>query len=148
MVNVAFTSVSRMLSSITTCKRAAVASETSLLLPLLTSLLLGIFEFGTVIYAYSAMQFGANRVARTVAVNRMSTADAAAAVRNYVPGWARSAVAVTVSQSNAADPNISLINVQLSVEAQRATPLPLLTRIAPWTLRSTVVMKQELPYVD
>lgn len=130
------------------CKRGAAATELALLMPMLTSLVLGVFEFGTVIYAYSGMQFGANRVARTVSVNQMTTEQALATVKNYVPAWARDDVSVSITQSKPSDTNVNLVNVRLSVSADRATPLPLLTRLVPWQLTATSVMKQELPYVD
>jgi Flp pilus assembly protein TadG len=117
-------------------------------MPLLTSMMFGTLEYGTVIYSYSAMQFGANRVARTVAVNRMSNAQAQTAVRNYLPGWVRDDVSVSVSQSAPTDANANLVRVQLSVTAQQATPLAILTRVVPWQLTTDVSMKQELPYVD
>jgi len=119
-----------------------------LLMPLLTSMLFGAFEYGSVIYSYSAMQFGANRVARTVAVNRMTNEQAQTAVRNYLPGWVRDDVSVSVTQTAPADANSNLVRVQLSVPANNATPLAMLTRIVPWQLTANIAMKQELPYVD
>ncbi len=117
-------------------------------MPLFASMLFGTIEYGSVIYSYSAMQFGANRVARTVAVNRMSNAQAQTAVRNYLPGWVRDDVTVAVSQTAPSDANTNLVRVQLSVSAQQATPLAILTRMMPWQLTANVAMKQELPYVD
>lgn len=130
------------------CRRGAAATELALVLPLLTSLILAVFEYGSVVYSYSLMQFGANRVARTMAINRLTDSDAREAVRSYLPGWARDGVAVAVSQTAPDDPNANLVSVRLQVEAQDATPLPLLTRAVPWRLSTTVTMKQELPYVD
>jgi Flp pilus assembly protein TadG len=129
-------------------KRGSAGTEMVLLMPLLTSMLFGAFEYGSVIYSYSAMQFGANRVARTVAVNRMTNAQAAAAVRSYLPGWVRDDVTVAVSQTAPTDASTNLVRVRLSVPAEDATPLAMLTRVAPWQLTANVAMKQELPYVD
>ncbi|MCM0031648.1 MAG: pilus assembly protein [Sandarakinorhabdus limnophila] len=120
----------------------------ALILPLLTTMILAVFEYGAVIYSYSAMQFGANRVARTVAVNRMTNDQAQTAVRNYLPGWVRDDVSISVSQTAPADPETNLVQVQLSVAAAQATPMALLTRAVPWQLTANVAMKQELPYVD
>ncbi len=133
---------------LTRCRRGSASTELVLIMPLLTSMMFGTLEYGTVIYSYSAMQFGANRVARTVAVNRMSNAQAQTAVRNYLPGWVRDDVSVSVSQSAPTDANANLVRVQLSVAAQQATPLAILTRVVPWQLTTDVSMKQELPYVD
>lgn len=140
--------VTRAMGSLRGCRRGAAATELALVLPLLTTMILAVFEYGTVIYSYSLMQFGANRVARTVAVNRMTEAQAQTDVRRYLPGWVRDDVSVSITQSNAADSNVNLVRVQLSVAAQDATPLALLTRAVPWQLSTNVEMKQELPYVD
>jgi len=119
-----------------------------MLMPLLTTMLFGSFEYGSVIYSYSAMQFGANRVARTVAVNRMTNAQAQTQVRNYLPVWVRNDVVVSVSQTAPTDASSNLVRVRLSVPARNATPLSMLTRVVPWQLTANVAMKQELPYVD
>ena len=129
-------------------RRGAVASELALTLPLLTTMILAVFEYGCVIYSYSLMQFGANRVARSVAVNLMTDAQAQTMVSNYAPGWMRDRMTVAVTQSAAADPTQNLINVRVSATAASATPLALLTRAVPWQLTADVTMKQELPYVE
>lgn len=130
------------------CRRGAAATELALILPLLTTMILAVFEYGAVVYAYSAMQFGANRVARTVAVNRMSNSEAAAEARRLLPGWVRNDVAITVNQTAPTDPNTNLVRVRMTVTAQDAAPLALMTRAVPWQLTANVAMKQELPYVD
>ena len=148
MVTVAFRNIATSLACLARCTRGSAGSEMVMLMPLLTTMLFGAFEYGSVIYSYSAMQFGANRVARTVAVNRMTNEQAQTAVRNYLPGWVRDDVSVSVTQTAPADANSNLVRVQLSVPANNATPLAMLTRIVPWQLTANVAMKQELPYVD
>lgn len=142
------TSITGRAKSLQRCRKGAAATELALILPLLTTMILAVFEYGTVIYSYSMMQFGANRVARTIAVNRMTTAQAQVDVRAYFPGWVRNDVTVSVTQSNVANVNTNLVQVQLSVPADQATPLAILTRLVPWQLSASVTMKQELPYVD
>lgn len=130
------------------CRRGAAAAEVALTLPLLTTMILAVFEYGCVVYSYSLMQFGANRVARSVAVNVMTEAEAQTAVVQYLPGWLGNRATVTVSQTATADPTTNLINVRVSATAMAATPVALLTRAVPWQLTANVTMKQELPYVD
>lgn len=142
------TSVTRKAAAVRFCRRGAAATELALILPLLTTMILAVFEYGAVIYSYSAMQFGANRVARTIAVNRMTNDQARIAVRGYLPGWVRDDVSVSVSQTAPGDPETNLVQVQLSVAAAQATPMALMTRALPWQLTANVAMKQELPYVD
>ena len=146
--DIALSIVTRNVASVRSCRRGAEATELALILPLLTTMILAVFEYCAVIYSYSAMQFGANRVARTVAVNRMTNDQAQTAVRNYLPGWVRDYVSISVSQTAPADPETNLVQVQLSVAAAQATPMALLTRAVPWQLTANVAMKQELPYVD
>lgn len=146
--DVALSIVTRAVAGARSCRRGTAATELALILPLLTTMILAVFEYGAVIYSYSAMQFGANRVARTVAVNRMTNDQAQTAVRNYLPGWVRDDVSISVSQTAPADPETNLVQVQLSVAAAQATPMALLTRAVPWQLTANVAMKQELPYVD
>lgn len=148
MVTVAFRKIATSLAGLTRCTRGSAGSELVMLMPLLTTMLFGSFEYGSVIYSYSAMQFGANRVARTVAVNRMTNAQAQTQVRNYLPAWVRNDVVVSVSQTAPTDASSNLVRVQLSVPAKKATPLSMLTRVVPWQLTANVAMKQELPYVD
>ena len=142
------TNITRLMWGLRHCRRGAAAAELSLVLPLLNTMILAVFEYGAVIYSYSTMQLGANRVARTVAVNRMSDAQARTDVRRFLPVWVRDDVSVSVTQTAPADPETNLVQVQLSVTAQQATPLAILTRAVPWQLTANVVMKQELPYVD
>jgi len=148
MRNVSIREVFASVYGLMPCKRGSASTELVLIMPLFASMLFATIEYGSVIYSYSAMQFGANRVARTVAVNRMSNAQAQTAVRNYLPGWVRDDVTVAVSQTAPTDANTNLVRVQLSVPAQQATPLAILTRMMPWQLTANVAMKQELPYVD
>lgn len=130
------------------CRRGAAATELALVLPLLTTLIMGVLEYGTVIYSYSRMQFAATRVARTIAVNRMTNAEAEAAITASLPGWMAGHVEIDVAQSAPGDPLTNLVRIQVAAPAQAATPFALMTRAVPWQLTSDVTMKQELPYVD
>jgi hypothetical protein len=78
----------------------------------------------------------------------MTPAQAQTEVRTYLPGWVRDDISVSVSQTAPTDANTNLVRVRLSVPAQQATPLAILTRLVPWQLTANVAMKQELPYVD
>lgn len=148
MISVILPRMNQLLRSIGLCRSGATAAEVALVMPLLTSLILGAFEYGAVVYTYSTMQFGANRVARSIAVNRMTPAQGTTAIRNSLVGWVGNSAQVSVSQTAPTDSSTNIVQVRISVAASHATPLALLTRIVPWQLTANVAMKQELPYVD
>jgi Flp pilus assembly protein TadG len=129
-------------------RSGSAASEFALVLPLLTLLLFGVLEFGTVVYAFSAMQFGATNAARSLAVNTATEAAALASARAVLPGWVANDVSMQMAQTNAGDPNSNIIRVTLSVNASRASVVPMLTRLVDLPLTAEATIKQELPYVD
>ncbi|MFN7177451.1 MAG: TadE/TadG family type IV pilus assembly protein [Thermaurantiacus sp.] len=129
-------------------RRGAVAAEFGLIAPLFTFLLLGAIEFGCLFFAYSAMQFGATIVTRDMAVNVIDEAEARANVRAFLPPWVRDSATVNVVQSDPFNSTTNLIRMQVQASSLQATPLPLFTRVSPWTITADVTLKQELPYVD
>ena len=129
-------------------RAGSAASEFALIVPLLTTLLMGVIEFGTVFFSYSAMQFAAHDAARHMAVNVSSPAVALADASNLVPGWARDNVSMSVTQSNPADPSQNVIRVRLAANAREMAVMSMITRMVPWTLTADASIKQELPYVD
>jgi Flp pilus assembly protein TadG len=129
-------------------RSGSAVSEFALVLPLLTTLLFGIIEFGTITYSYSAMQFGANRAARSFAVNTLNEAGALASAKAVLPAWARDKVAMSMSQSNPGDPNSNVIRVTLSVNASDVAVVSMLSRLVDLPLDAETSVKQELPYVD
>jgi Flp pilus assembly protein TadG len=129
-------------------RSGSAVTEFALVLPLLTLLLFGIVEFGSITYSYSAMQFGANRAARSFAVNTLDEAGALARAKAVLPAWAREQVALTMVQSDPGDPNTNVIRVTLSVDASRVAVVSMMTRLVELPLRAETSVKQELPYVD
>ena len=143
---VAFSTVSK--SGLRKNRSGSAASEFALILPLLTTLLFGILEFGTVVYSYSAMQFAASRAAREMAVNVADDAAAMAEAKAMLPGWARDDVTISVTQTDAADANSNIIRVQLVAQASDLSIVSMISQVVPWTLTADASIKQELPYVD
>jgi Flp pilus assembly protein TadG len=126
------------------CRRGAAALEFALVAPLLFTMTLGIIEYGFVFYGYSVVQYGANNVARSVAVNTMDIANAPAAVKAYMPGWIpASNLTVTAQKSNTADPSRSDIQVRVVY-----APIHVFTNVFPLTMTADVAVKQELPYAN
>ncbi len=116
--------------------------------PLLTILLFSTVEMGSLLYAHGALQMTAAMSARRMAVNLAAPTTANARAVDFVPGWANGAVTATVTQSSPADPANNNITVRLSAPSNRLAVVSLLTRLVPWTMTSSVTIKQELPYED
>lgn len=130
------------------CRSGATAAEFALVMPLMTAMLFGIVEFGTIFFSYSAMQLQASRAARAVAVNTTADGAAASAARAQLPGWMRSTATISITQTAPGDPNTNLIRVRVASPSNQATPIPILSAMVPWQLNADVTIKQELPYVD
>lgn len=129
-----------------TNRRGSVAFEFALISPLLFSFLLGTLEYSFVLFSYSSMQLAADVAAREVSVNTGAAANVTAAVKAKLPAWVRSAVTVSITQTDLTDARKNLIRVRVTAPADKATPLPMFTRTIPWTLSTEVAVVQELPF--
>jgi Flp pilus assembly pilin Flp len=129
-------------------RRGAAAAEFGLIAPLFTFLLLGAIEFGSLFFAYSAMQSAATIATRSVAVNVIEPAEVDAVVQDRLPPWVRGAATVAVTQSHPENATLNIIRTRVQASSLQATPVPLFTRVIPWTITADVRIKQELPYVD
>lgn len=126
-------------------RRGAAAMEFALVAPLLFSMMLGTIEYGFVFYGFSTMQYSANNVARSIAVNKMDINIAQAEVNSGMPAWVGPAT-VTAIRTNAADPTKSEIKLEATTPAKDATPITIFTTAFPVDLKSTVTVKTELPF--
>lgn len=129
-------------------RRASSATEFALLTPLVSMMLLGAVELGSIFYSYSAMQMGTAVAARRLAVNLATPAQARLDGLDVVPGWARGRVTATVTQSNSSDPGVNIIRVRMVATSNQIGAVALLTRLVPMTLTAETTVKQELPYAD
>lgn len=135
-----------MLRRLVACRRGVVSVEAAFVLPVLITLVLGAMEFALLLFTYGAMQTAAREVARQLAVNYATPAEAAANVRGRLPGWSAAAAAVEVSQAFPSDPSRNVYTVQVTMPASEASPVNFFTRATgDWPLRTEVAMKQELP---
>jgi Flp pilus assembly protein TadG len=62
------------------------AIETAILLPVFLTFLLGIFEFGRVLWIQSALQFAAESASRCAVINASSTCSSNSATQTYASG--------------------------------------------------------------
>jgi Flp pilus assembly protein TadG len=138
----------RLSSALKKSRRGAVAAEFALIFPVLFTLLMGGFEYGFIAYSMSSLQFGANVVARDVAVNNLDRAAAEESLEAFLPPWMRGDVSMIMTEDHPEDPRLNSVTVELQAESTTATPLSLITRAYPLTLTASATVRQELPYVD
>ena len=135
-----------MLPRLLSCRRGVVSVEAAIVFPVLIALALGMMEFGLMIFTFSSMQTAAREVTRQLSVNFTTQAAAEAAVRARLPAWSADAADVVVAQTAPGSPEINVISVEVTMPAADATPVTFFTNMADaWTLRTEVIMKQELP---
>jgi Flp pilus assembly protein TadG len=135
-----------MVTSLLSCRRGSVSVEAAIIFPVLIALAMGVLEFGTLIFTYSAMQTAAREAARQVAVNFASPDDVEEAVRARLPNWSAEAAEVFVTQSAPTDPATNVFTVLVTMPATDAAPVQCFVGLSdPWDLRAEVAMKQELP---
>ncbi len=136
------------MKGLVTSRRGAVAAEFALVTPILLTLLMGGFEYGFMAYSMSAMQFGANVVARDIAVNNLSRAEAENRLVAYLPSWMSDDVDMSLTESNPTDPRLNSVTIEVEVPSTSATPIAMVSRLYPWTISASANVRQELPYVD
>lgn len=128
-------------------ERGASAVEFALVIPVLLTLVLGIVEFGMIVYTYNASTHAARLVARQLATNRITTAQASDTAKANLPNWVKTSATVTVNQSNAANPNANDFTVDIKIPASAAAPSHfLLFAYSSLTINPVVTMQQE-PYL-
>lgn len=127
-------------------RRGSVMFEFALITPIFLTLLLTGLEYAFIMFSYSSMQQGTDFAARSISVNTAAAAQVQNLVRSKLPAWLQSSVAVTVVQSNTADPRQNTITVRSTASANNATPIAIFSNVFPWTLTTNVVVVQELPF--
>lgn len=135
-----------MFPRLLSCRSGVVSVEAAIVFPVLIALALGIMEFGLMIFTFSSMQTAAREVTRQMSVNFTTQAAAEAAVRARLPAWSADAASIVVTQTAPATPQVNVITIEVTMPATEATPVTFFTNMADaWTLRTEVIMKQELP---
>jgi Flp pilus assembly protein TadG len=129
-------------------RRGAAAAEFALVLPVLTAMMFGTLEFGTMLFSYSAMQSAARDVTRQVSVNVMSASAAETAIRDRLPPWTRSSATISLEESAPGNPSTNVYRTVVAAPAQSAAVLAFFSRAKSWNLVTEVEMKQELPFAE
>lgn len=127
-------------------RQGSAVFEFALISPLLVSFVFGSLEFAFVLFSYSTMQLAADMGAREVSVNTAMADAVATTVKADLPIWMRDHSTVTVTQTDTTDARKNLITVNITVPANYATPIPMITSAYSWTLATNVSVVQELPF--
>lgn len=96
------------------------AVEFALVLPILLLILLGILEFGLILFTYNSTQNVSRDVARQLATNRIAVTSADAQARSELPSWIASKATVVVTQSDPANARKNVFVVDVSFKAPDA----------------------------
>ena len=119
------------------CRRASVASEFALVLPLLLVLFTGGIQYGTLLYTYNSMQTIARNGARSLASGTSSVATVSAAAKAAMPAWVNTSQLVVVAGNSGAN----MVHMSLSLPSRRATVMQLSPM--PATIAVDVLMRKE-----
>jgi Flp pilus assembly protein TadG len=120
------------------------AVEFALIAPVLVALMMGMIEFGLIIFTYTTAGVATRDVARRIATSRIPASSASSTLTPQLPAWVRSFATVAVTQTTPATPSTNIITVNVSFPAARATPTTFLSfAYAQHTLQTATTMQQE-----
>jgi Flp pilus assembly protein TadG len=125
--------------------RGATAVEFALIAPVLVAIVMGIIEFGLIIFTYTTAGVASRDVARRIATGRIAatTATASSTLTPQLPAWVRSYATVSLTQTTPGTASTNIITVTVSFPALRATPTTFLSFAYGFTLATATTMQQE-----
>jgi Flp pilus assembly protein TadG len=137
-------SLQRRLRNIRRDDKGATAVEFAMIAPVLLAIMMGIIEFGMIIFTYTTAGVASRDVARRIATGRIAASAASSTLTPQLPAWVRSYATVSVNQTTPATASTNIITVTVSFPASRATPTSLLSfAYASHTLATSTTMQQE-----
>jgi Flp pilus assembly protein TadG len=101
-------------------RRGAAALEFALLLPLLTVMITGVWQYGTLYYAHNVMTNAARNGARALAVNSATETQVVANVKASMPSWIPDDV-VNVVAKNTTSTGTANVSTRITIPAASAT---------------------------
>ncbi len=129
-------------------KSGANAVEFAIVVPVLLLIVLGIIQFGIILFTYNNMVQAAREAARTLAVQETTAADAQTIALNQL-GFSGLAFTVTICEpagptcSAPLDP-ASDVSVMITVPLSEATIVDILGLFSTGDLQATVTMRKEV----
>lgn len=123
----------------------ATAVEFALIAGIFLTVVMGLIEFGLILYTYSQAGAAARDVARRIATSRLATTAASDTAKAQLPSWVQNWVTVNVAQTAASTPANNQITVTVSFPATKATPTTYLSfAYGSVTLQTSSTMQQEI----
>ena len=136
--------IKRRLAKLCRQDDGATAVEFALIAPVLVALLMGIIEFGMILFTYTTAGAASRDVARRIATGRIAASAASTTLTPQLPAWVRSYATVAVTQTTPATASTNIITVNVSFPALRATPTTFLSlAYGSLTLQAATTMQQE-----
>lgn len=126
----------------------ASAVEFAIIMPVFALIIMGIIEFGMLLYAQNSAQNAARNVVRQIAVNRVAANDSAAqsAVGPQLASWIVGSATVHVTQTTPGKPETNIIKLSVSFPANAATGVNFFSSLfAGRSINASVSMSQETP---
>lgn len=120
------------------------AVEFGLVLPILMMLVMGVIEFGLIMYTMNTSEHAARSVARQLATNRLTSDQASDKAKAQLPQWAKSSATVEVSQSTPGLPTSNVFTVKITIPAAKASITNFLGWAYSGNLESKVALQQEI----
>lgn len=121
-------------------RSGAAAVELALLLPILTAMIFGTFQYGVLLFTYNVMLNTARDGARSLAVGAASETQVVTAAKTKLPTWVPAA-SWTIVASDVATTGTNQVKTSITVPATKATFLSFVPM--PATLSVNVVMLKE-----
>jgi len=124
-------------------RRGAAAAEFALILPVLTGMLLGTFQYGVLMWSYNVMLNAARGSARSLAVGSSNETQARATALVNLPAWVdQGAWQVTAQDSTTTGTNQVNTTIAVPIESIRVLS-PVWFVPTPSQLSVTIVMQKE-----
>lgn len=120
-------------------RRGAVAMEFALIIPVFCLLFIGTFQYGVLMFVYTAMEDTARDASRKLAIGSATRGDAELQARAALPSWVPSSSWSIVTS----DPGGANANVSTSISIPAATATVFSFAPMPDTLSASVIMRKE-----
>ena len=100
-------------------RSGASAIEFAMIAPIIVLLMMGVIEFGLILFTYASAQNTTRNVVRMLATNQISTTEAQSDCLNGLPTWVNGSASVSIVESAPSDPSSNMITVEIMSTAEQ-----------------------------